>query len=57
LNKRTLPIDTKYYAQEFKEKLLERITSSPVIQTVSQLNFLLRKRIKKVNPLPQGERK
>jgi len=31
LNKRTLPIDTKYYAQEFKEKLLERITSSPVI--------------------------
>jgi len=31
LKKRTLPIDTKYYAQEFKEKLLERITSSPVI--------------------------
>jgi len=31
LKKRTLPIDTKYYAQELKEKLLEGITSSPVI--------------------------
>ncbi|RII00727.1 site-specific DNA-methyltransferase [candidate division NPL-UPA2 bacterium Unc8] len=26
-----LPIDTKYFSQEFKEKLLEKLTSSPVI--------------------------
>jgi len=31
LKKKKLPIDTRYFGQEFKEKLLERITSSPVI--------------------------
>jgi len=40
LNKRTLPIDTKYYAQEFKEKLLERITSSPVIAIATKQSHL-----------------
>ena len=31
LKKIKLPIDTKYFSQEFKEKLLETLTSSPVI--------------------------
>ena len=31
LKKLHLPIDTKYFTQDFKEKLLEKLTSSPVI--------------------------
>lgn len=31
LKNKKLPIDTKYFSQEFKEKLLEALTSSPVI--------------------------
>src|SRR3990172_4089432 len=31
LKKKKLPIDTRYFGQEFKERLLETLTSSPVI--------------------------
>ncbi len=31
LKNKKLPIDTKYFPQEFKERLLERLTSSPLV--------------------------
>ncbi|MDI6788056.1 MAG: site-specific DNA-methyltransferase [Planctomycetota bacterium] len=31
IQNKKLPVDTKYFSQEFKERLLERLTSSPVI--------------------------